>query len=144
MNFFETVETDAKNIFDYLENELKNLFNGIISGTSYAEQELSHILTDIVPVGEAVVAVLAPQDLQYVEIFAQILGDLKAYGEQMSSTATVLSQAASTGNISVTDATNLANSIKKTVTASQATYNNITSTLSGIAKKAVVVVPKGA
>ena len=78
MSELQTIEQDAVGFINNAEKEVEVVFNDIITGTSYAEQILSKILADAVPVADAVVSIVAPQDLVYVNIFSQILGAIKA------------------------------------------------------------------
>lgn len=143
MGEIQSIENDLTNFVQNIENDVDVVFKDIVTGASYAEQILSHVLDYAIPVTDAVVSVIAPQDIVYVNIITQVLGDIKAIAENLSSLSAQAAQAIQPGeNVSVELAAALAKSAETTYTATLASINNITNQLIPIVKGAVVTVKK--
>ena len=143
MNELQTIEQDLSNFITDVEKDVNIVFKDIVNGASYAEQIITNVLTDAIPVASAVVSVIAPQDIVIVNIISQVLGDIKAIAANL---ANLSSQAAAViqpgGNVSVKQATALATSAKTTYQATLSSIDNIVSQLTPIVQGAVVTIKK--
>ncbi len=146
MSEINVLEQDLSNFATNVIKDVRLVFSDIIKGASYAEEIISHIMIDAIPVAEAVVAVVDPPAINTVNIISQILGNLKADAEN----AVTISQ--SIENVAVLPGSNLSvetakANTQKAVTAYNATVasiQSISSDLSKMVKNAVVTVPKAA
>ena len=146
MSEINVLEQDLSNFATNVIKDVRLVFSDIINGASYAEEIISHIMIDAIPVAEAVVAVVDPPAINTVNIISQILGNLKADAEN----AVTISQ--SIENVAVLPGSNLSvetakANTQKAVTAYNATVasiQSISSDLSKMVKNAVVTVPKAA
>ena len=143
MSELQTIEQDFSNFITDVEKDVNIVFKDIVSGASYAEQIITNVLTDAIPVASAVVSVIAPQDIVIVNIISQVLGDIKAIAENL---ANLSNQAAAViqpnSNVSVAQATALATSAKTTYQATLSSIDNIVSQLTPIIQGAVVTIKK--
>ncbi|MDA8052809.1 MAG: hypothetical protein M0012_01480, partial [Deltaproteobacteria bacterium] len=78
MSEIQNLENDVEKFINNAEKEVEVVFTDIVTGTSYAEQIIAKILTDAIPVADAVVSIVDPQALIYVNVFSQVLGAIKA------------------------------------------------------------------
>lgn len=144
MSEINVLEEDLSNFVTNVEKDVDAVFTDIVKGASYAGQIISHILTDAIPVAEAVVSVVDKPALIYTEVFAGILGDIQAAAKNISSTAALFSSTITPGaNVSVEQATALANQAETAYQATLADIKDISSKLSALVKNSVVTVPKG-
>ena len=143
MSELQTLEQDLSNFVTDVEKDVNIVFKDIVNGASYAEQIITNVLTDAIPVASAVVSVIAPQDIVLVNIISQVLGDIKAIAENL---ANLSNQAAAViqpnSNVSVEQATALATSAKTTYQATLSSIDNIVSQLTPIVQGAVVTIKK--
>lgn len=143
MGELQTLEQDLSNFVTDVEKDVNIVFKDIVNGASYAEQIITNVLTDAIPVASAVVSVIAPQDIVIVNIISQVLGDIKAIAENL---ANLSNQAAAViqpnSNVSVEQATALATSAKTTYQATLSSIDNIVSQLTPIVQGAVVTIKK--
>ena len=143
MSELQTLEQDLSNFVTDVEKDVNIVFKDIVNGTSYAEQIITNVLTDAIPVASAVVSVIAPQDIVIVNIISQVLGDIKAIAANL---VNLSNQAAAViqpgGNVSVEQATALATSAKTTYQATLSSIDNIVSQLTPIIQGAVVTIKK--
>jgi len=145
MNEINVLEQDLSNFVTNVEKEVDVVFTDIVKGTSYAGEIIGNILTNAIPVAEAVVSVIDKPALVYVEMFAGILGDIKATAQNVNNTAALVAATVTPGaNVSVEQATALATSAKTTYDATLASIEDISSKLSNVVKNSVVTVAKGA
>ena len=147
MSEIQNLEKDLSNFVVNLENDVDTVFEDIIKGTSYAEQVITNILTDAIPATEAVVSVIDPQVITFVNIISQVLGDIKAIAENLNG----LAQQASivfkapggvSATISVSEAESLAKNALTTYNATIASIDNITAQLTPVVKNAVDTIAK--
>ena len=143
MSELQTLEQDLSNFVTDIEKDVNIVFKDIVNGASYAEQIITNVLTDAIPVASAVVSVIAPQDIVIVNIISQVLGDIKAIAENL---ANLSNQAAAViqpnSNVSVEQATALATSARLTYQGTLNSINNIVSQLTPIVQGAVVTIKK--
>ena len=143
MSELQTIEQDFSNFITDVEKDVNIVFKDIVNGASYAEQIVTNVLTDAIPVASAVVSVIAPQDIVIVNIISQVLGDIKAIAANL---VNLSNQAAAViqpgGNVSVEQATALATSAKTTYQATLSNIDNIVSQLTPIIQGAVVTIKK--
>ena len=143
MSELQTIEQDFSNFITDVEKDVNIVFKDIVNGASYAEQIITNVLTDAIPVASAVVSVIAPQDIVIVNIISQVLGDIKAIAENL---ANLSNQAAAViqpnSNVSVAQATALATSAETTYKATLSSIDNIVTQLTPIVQGAVVTIKK--
>ena len=143
MSELQTIEQDFSNFITDVEKDVNIVFKDIVNGASYAEQIITNVLTDAIPVASAVVSVIAPQDIVLVNIISQVLGDIKAIAENL---ANLSNQAAAViqpnSNVSVAQATALATSAETTYKATLSSIDNIVTQLTPIVQGAVVTIKK--
>ncbi|MHB8569663.1 MAG: hypothetical protein ACYC97_05625 [Metallibacterium sp.] len=145
MSEINVLEQDLSNFVVNVEKEVDVIFTDIVKGSSYAGEIIGNILTNAIPVAEAVVSVIDKPALVYVEMFATILGDIKATAKNVNTTAALVAATVTPGgNISTEQATALATSAQTTYDATLASITDISSRLSNIVKNSVVTVAKGA
>ena len=145
MSEINVLEQDLSNFVVNVEKEVDVVFTDIVKGTSYAGEIIGNILTNAIPVTEAVVSVIDKPALVYVEMFASILGDVQAVSKNVSDTAALVASTVTPGgNISVAEATSVATSADTAYKATVASIADISTKLSDIVKSSVVTVAKGA
>ena len=142
MSEIQNLESDLSNFAQTVEQDVKVVFQDIVTGASYSEQIITNVLTDAIPVADAVVSIIAPQDITYVNIISQVLGAIKAIAENTNTLATIASDIAQGANVSVQEATQLATDAKTAYQATVASINNISSLLTPIVQNAIVTVKK--
>ena len=151
MSEIQNLENDVKSFIATAEKDVEVVFTDIIEGTSYAEQIIAHILTDAVPVADAVVSIVDPQALVYVNVFSQVLGAIKAIAGnvnsltgQMNAIVELIKPIEQGADISVQEAENLVTNVKTTYNATVASIENITTQLKPVVQKAIAEVSKNA
>ena len=143
MSELQTIEQDLSNFITDVEKDVNIVFKDIVNGASYAEQIITNVLTDAIPVASAVVSVIAPQDIVIVNIISQVLGDIKAIAENLANLSNQAAAVIQPGsNVSVEQATALATSAKTTYQATLSSIDNIVSQLTPIVQGAVVTIKK--
>ena len=143
MSELQTIEQDLSNFITDVEKDVNIVFKDIVNGASYAEQIITNVLTDAIPVASAVVSVIAPQDIVLVNIISQVLGDIKAIAENLANLSNQAAAVIQPGNnVSVEQATALATSAKTTYQATLSSIDNIVSQLTPIVQGAVVTIKK--
>ena len=142
MSEIQNLESDLSNFVQTVEKDVKVVFQDVITGASYSEQIITNVLTDAIPVASAVVSIIAPQDITYVNIISQVLGAIKAIAENTNTLATIASDIAQGANVSVQEATQLATDAKTAYQATVASIANISSLLTPIVQNAIVTVKK--
>ncbi len=146
MSEINVLEQDLSNFATNVIKDVQIVFSDIIKGASYAEEIISHIMADAIPVTEAVVAIVDPSAVATVNMISQILGNAKAIASN------VVTASQSIENMAVLPGSNLSVETAKANTQSAVTaYNatvasiqSISSDLSKMVKNAVVTVPKAA
>ena len=151
MSEIQNLENDVEKFINNAEKEVEVVFTDIVTGTSYAEQIIAKILTDAIPTADAVVSIVAPQDLVYVNVFAQILGAIQAIAGnvntltgQVNAIVELIKPIEQGANISVAEVEKLVTDVKTTYDATVASIENITTQLKPVVQKAIVEVSKSA
>ena len=144
MSEIQTIENDLSNFAKNVENDVSIVFKDIVSGASYAETIITDIVSNAIPVAEAVVSILDPQAITFVTIIAQVLGDIKAIAKNLSNLSAQASSVAQGNTITVAEAQALAKSALTTYNATISSIDNITTQLTPIIKNAIVSIKKNA
>ena len=145
MSEITNLENDLSNFVVNLENDVDTVFEDVIKGTSYAEQVITNILSNAIPVTETVVSILDPQALTFVNVISQVLGDIKAIAENLNGLAQQASVVIKTQNnvsvrVTVGEAEALAKNALTTYNATIVSINNITTQLIPVLRNAVVTI----
>ena len=144
MSEIQTIEQDLSNFAKNVENDVKIVFKDVVNGASYAETIITDVVNDAIPVTDAVVSILYPSAISYVNVIAQILGDIKAIAENLSNLSAQASSAAQGNTITAAEAQALAKSALTTYNATISSIDNITTQLTPIIKNAIVSIKKNA
>ncbi len=127
------------NIVDQIEKDVHSVFTDIVSGTSYAENVITHVLKDDLPVAETVAEIIYPPADGMLKIIGLILGSLQAIGKNTSDTATIVANTVKPGTrISIEQAGAVALSAEKTYKGIEISIKKIEAEL----KKALAYIPK--
>ena len=147
MSEITNLENDLSNFVVNLENDVDTVFEDVIKGTSYAEKVITNILSNAIPVTEAVVSIIDPQAITFVNIISQVLGDIKAIAENLNGLAQQARVVIKTQNnvsvrVTVGEAEALAKNALTTYNATIVSINNITTQLIPVLRNAVVTLEK--
>ncbi len=125
-------------------SDVNNVFANVIKDTTYSTKILTEILVDVIPETETIVSIIDPKDLIYIEILAQILGDIEAISGNMNKTSSLLEKVVSKGgvNISVDQVKQVSGEIDKAYEATKASIKDIEKKLRKIFLKSVVTIKK--
>ena len=142
MSEITNLEKDLNNFVVNIENDVDTVFEDVIKGTSYAEKVITNILSNAIPVTEAVVSIIDPQAITFVNIISQVLGDIKAIAENLNGLAQAEATIQPNTDISAAQAEALAKSALTTYNATIASIDNITKQLIPVLRNAVVTLEK--
>lgn len=107
---------------------IHTVFIDLVKGLSYSEKIATDILTNDLPVAEAVAGMVYPPAEDFLSIIAQILAAIEANGKNASATAQLIASTITPGaNVSVKQATAIVASAQMTEAATAASIADIKS-----------------